>query len=104
MMYPKPKLKKQRVKKDPPITPKECYVTQAKTVLHKHHIFGGPDRKHSERYGLYVWLIPEYHNMSDKGVHFDKMFDTELKEFGQREFEKRYSREKFMEVFRRSYL
>jgi hypothetical protein len=104
MLYPKPKDKRTRIKKDLPITPKQCYATGATMRLHKHHIFGGPNRKHSEQYGLYVWLIPEYHNMSSRGVHFDKMIDLELKQFGQREFEKRYSREEFIKIFGRNYL
>ena len=36
---------------------------------HKHHIFGGPNRKLSEEDGLFIYLTPEMHNMSDKGIH-----------------------------------
>ena len=100
----KPQKKKRRVAKDPPIFPKQCYVTGATTGLHKHHIFGGANRKHSERYGLYVWLSPEWHNMSDKGVHFNPALDRELKQIAQREFEQRYSRDKFIKEFGKSYL
>jgi hypothetical protein len=83
---------------------KKCYVTGATTGLHKHHIFGGPNRKLSETYGLYVYLIPEYH-MSNKGVHFNREFDLQLKREWQRKFEQLYgSREDFIRIFGRNYL
>ena len=44
---------------------KECYVCHRQGVLHKHHVFGGSNRKNSERYGMTVWLCPADHNMSD---------------------------------------
>ena len=83
---------------------KECYITGRKDNLHKHHIFGGPNRRLSEKYGLYVWLIPELHNMSDKGVHFNKPFDVLLKRMGQIEFEYTYNHIMFMKIFGRNYL
>lgn len=103
-MFPKPRSKRRRVAKDPPIFPKRCFITGAEVGLHKHHIFGGANRKLSERHGLYVWLTPEWHNMSGHGVHFSPALDRELKQVGQREFERRYSREKFMLLFGRNYL
>lgn len=84
---------------------KECYITGSTADLHKHHIyFGNPNRKHSEKYGCWVWLRSDWHNMAGYGVHFNKPFDFLLKQKCQREFEKRYSHEKFMEVFGRNYL
>lgn len=83
---------------------KECYISGAKIGLHKHHIFGGANRKWSELYGLYVWLRPDWHNMSDYGVHFNKSLDMKLKQYAQAEFEKVYSREEFMRLFGRNYL
>lgn len=102
---PKPKHKKQRrVVKYPPVK-KECYITKATEGLHKHHIFGGPNRKLSEMYGLYVYLIPRLHNMSKKGVHFNKEFDLQLKREGQRKFERLHgSREDFIRIFGKNYL
>jgi hypothetical protein len=86
-------------------TEQECYITQSTLGLHKHHIFGGANRKKSEKYGLYVYLIGRLHNMSDAGVHFDKDFDLALKRHGQRAFEKVHGdRELFMHEFGRNYL
>ena len=40
-----------------------------KAVLEEHHIFGGnPNRKHSEKYGLKVYLCPEHHRTSNEGL------------------------------------
>ena len=47
--------------------------------IHKHHIFGGANRTRSEKEGCWVYLCAPHHNMSDKGVHFDRKFDLELK-------------------------
>jgi len=101
---PKPNYKKQRrAVKCPPVK-KECYITKATEGLHKHHIFGGANRKLSEQYGLYVYLIPRLHNMSDEGVHFNREFDLRLKREGQMKFEETHSREDFRRIFGKNYL
>lgn len=58
---------------------KECYVCKRQGELHCHHVFGGPNRDHSERYGMKVWLCPDHHNMSNNGVHFDRKLDLKIK-------------------------
>lgn len=83
---------------------KKCFVTGREYGLHKHHVYQGFNRKHSEKHGFYVWLAPEYHNMSNKGVHFDKDFDLYLKRLCQAEFEKTHTRDEFMEIIGRSWL
>lgn len=106
-MFPKPKHKKRKSEKVQKIklqNEKKCFITGSTTNLHKHHIYGGAMRKLSERYGLYVWLRADWHNGSDYGVHFNLDLDKRLKETGQCEFEKVYSRDKFMELFGRNYL
>lgn len=100
---PKPKYKKQRAATNRPTVEKKCYITGATTGLHKHHIYGGANRKLSEQYGLYVYLIPKYH-IGDEGVHFNREFDLQLKREAQAKFEQQYSREKFIEVFGKNYL
>lgn len=59
---------------------KTCYVCGTPFNLHKHHIFGGANRKRSERDGCWCYLCASHHNMSDKGVHFNKELDTRLKQ------------------------
>lgn len=69
-----------------------------------HHVFGGPNRKNSEHYGLKVPLCNEHHNMSDWSVHLNREMDLEIKKLAQIAFEDRYTHEKFMEVFGKNYL
>lgn len=83
---------------------KECFMCHRTGDLHSHHIFGGPNRKWSEKYGLKIWLCPEHHNMSDNGVHFNKALDLQIKQIAQREFEDTYTREDFMRIFGKNYL
>jgi hypothetical protein len=83
---------------------KLCIKTNSPTFLHKHHIFGGANRKLSEQYGLWVWLRGDWHNLSDYGVHFNKEFDTELKQIAQRKFEETHTRQEFMSIFGKNYL
>ena len=85
---------------------KRCYVTGSIYNLHEHHIFfGNPNRKRSEQYGLKVYLTAEYHNASNKGVHFNREFDLKLKELGQTAFENYHgTREEFRAIFGKSYL
>lgn len=83
---------------------KECYITGSCSNLHKHHIFGGPNRKNSEKYGLWVYLRADWHNMSDYAVHFDKQLDLELKQTAQKVFEEEQGHDKFMAIFHRNYL
>lgn len=83
---------------------KECYITGREYGLHKHHIYGGANRRISERHGFYIYLIPELHNMSNNGIHFDKKFDLQIKRECQRVYEKTHSRREFIELIGRSYL
>ena len=73
--------------------------------LAKHHVFyGTANRKLSEKYGLTIWLCPKHHNMSDKGIHFNKPLDLQIKQIAQREFEDTYGHDEFLRIFGRNYL
>lgn len=59
---------------------RRCYICGNPFNLHRHHVFYGADRrKTSEREGCWVYLCAFHHNMSNAGVHFDKMADLKLK-------------------------
>ena len=59
---------------------KVCYVCGTTQGLHKHHIFYGTgNRKLSEADGCYCYLCYLHHNGSNKGVHFNRALDLELK-------------------------
>ena len=85
---------------------KECWVCGTTFDLHSHHIFfGNPNRKHSEKRGLKVWLCAKHHNMSNEGVHFNKALDLRLKTMAQEYYETNIgTREQFRSEFGRSYL
>lgn len=85
-------------------TEKKCFMCHSTSVLHKHHIFGAANRKWSEEYGLWIWLCPPHHNMSDHGIHFNKPLDMQLKQIAQREFEDTYGHDEFMKIFGKNYL
>ena len=84
----------------------ELYSTERFAGSHKHHVFGASNRKKSEELGLYVYLTPEMHNMSDYGVHFNKAFDLELKQIAQKTAMATYgwSIDEFIKEFGRNYL
>ena len=83
---------------------KECFITHRKYGLHKHHIYGGPNRRISEENGFYIYLVPRLHNMSDDGIHFNKGFDLYVKRLCQEKFEQTHTREEFMNLIGRNYL
>lgn len=86
-------------------TEKKCYITHSTLELHKHHIFfGTANRKKSEKWGCWVYLTADYHNMLDHGVHFNKELDLQLKQECQRRFEALYGHDMFMMVFCKNYL
>lgn len=83
---------------------KKCYITGSIDNLHKHHVYMGANRQKADKWGCWVWLSADWHNMSNYGVHFNKELDLKLKKEMQEAFEKKYSHEKFMEVFHKNYL
>lgn len=85
---------------------RECWVCGRRDVLHLHHVcFGTANRKHSDDYGYTVWLCPEHHNSSPRGVHFDRELDLTLKTIAQKHFESHHgTREDWIRLMGRSYL
>lgn len=84
---------------------KKCFFCGTTQNLHRHHVFEGTaNRRKSENFGCVVWLCGPHHNLSTEGVHFNKRRDLQLKQYAQREFEKLYGHEKFMEVFHKNYI
>ena len=84
----------------------ECWVCGDTRDLHRHHIYGGACRNLSETHGLWIYLCPKHHNMSNEGIHFDRRLDLFVKEHAQRRWEERYGKthDDFRAIFGRSYL
>lgn len=84
----------------------ECECTPQQRCLEEHHVFNGPNRRNSEKYGLKVYLCYVCHRDNKLGVHG---CNTELRErlqqAGQQAFENKIgSREEFMKIFGKNYL
>ena len=112
-MYPKPEYKKRRRKHKPSILQSKdgtCYLCTrldgyyGRKQLQEHHIFGGPNRIHSEAYGLKVYLCIEHHTCGPAAVHNNAEYMRLLHQDGQRAFERDHTREEFMKIFGRNYL
>lgn len=72
--------------------------------LERHHVLGGPNRKWSEKYGLWVMLCgPTCHRGKD-GAQYNRKVGDSLKRLAQIAFEARHSHAEWMEIFRKNYL
>ena len=81
-----------------------CYICGRYGQTHKHHIFGGPNRSHSEREGLYVYLCPMCHNIGRNSVHMNPGANRWLQKEGQMAFETVHTRKDFMDIFGKNYI
>lgn len=88
--------------------PNPMYSTvRTPTYCHQHEVmFGRGRRKKSINDGLFVFLTPEMHNMSNRGVHFNREFDLQLKQIGQQAWMDYYGKtvEDFIFEYGRNYL
>lgn len=83
----------------------QCFLCGRTGYLEEHHIFfGEKHRRLSEKYGLKVRICPNCHRDSQDGVHSSREKADELRRIGQRAFEEKYGREKFLKVFGKNYL
>lgn len=74
---------------------------------HRHEVFFGTrNRQKSIEDGLVVFLTPELHNMSDKGVHFNKNFRECMQREAQKQWMKHYNKteEDFIKRYGKNYL
>lgn len=98
---------------------RECYIRRAfanlenycgplsDEGLERHHIMFGyssKDRIYSEHFGLWVYLCPEHHRTGDVAPHQSKGTDNTLRRIAQTAFERKYSHEYWMQIFRKNYL
>lgn len=81
-----------------------CYRCGSYRWIEMHHIFGGANRKNSDKYGLIVPLCHYCHNEPPDGVHFNRENMLKLQAEAQGVFESIESHEKFMDVFGEDYI
>lgn len=81
-----------------------CFFTGYAPV-ERHHIFGGANRKKSEKYGFVVPLRPDLHPNGVFAGKDAKTVDVRLKEMSQTYWEENIgTREEFRQEFGRNYL
>lgn len=86
---------------------RKCFLCGRTGNLDKHHIFGGPFRKKSEKYGLTVDLCHDTcHIFGPDSVHQNRETMLEIKRYGQRKAmqENGWSKEDFIREFGKNYL
>lgn len=84
-----------------------CGKNGSQDRLEKHHIFGGPLRDKSEKYGCYVWLCGnECHRNGRKSAHHCKETATALKQYAQAKVmkEQNWTLNEFRAEFGKNYL
>lgn len=84
-----------------------CFLCHKWGRLEEHHIFGGPNRKKSTKYGLVVYLHgDECHRNGKKAAHRNPETRQMLHEYGQRKWmeETGGTVEDFVREFGRNYL
>lgn len=91
-------------------TDRKCFLcgrNGAGDPLDKHHIFGGPYRSKSEKYGLYVYLCHNRcHIFGKMSVHQNAKTMNQLKRYGQLKAmkENHWSENDFIREFGKNYL
>lgn len=86
---------------------RECFICKTTLNLHRHHIyFGRANRSKSEEWGCWCYLCARHHNMSDEGVHFNKILDTNLKTLCESLWLEHYNKTipDFIRIFGRNYI
>ena len=81
-----------------------CYFTGA-SLVERHHIFGGSNRKNSEKYGFVIPLRPDMHPNGAQAGKNAADIDLKLKQMSQMYFEEHYgTRDDFRRIFGKSVL
>ena len=80
-----------------------CLICGSPHVEIHHCIYGTANRRIADKYGLVIALCREHHT-GPYGVHFDPVLDRDIKMGAQKMFERRYGRDKWMEIVGRNYL
>jgi hypothetical protein len=82
---------------------RQCAECGSCYCIEKHHVFPGPNRKISEKYGMVEDLCPTCHR-GDNGIHFNKAMMLRYKQKHQRAYEETHSREDWIKLIGRNYL
>lgn len=89
---------------------RECFlcgrVESSCCFMESHHLFGGANRKKSDRLGLVVALCHNCHNEPPYGAHHNKDTMLKLHQYGQRKAmeENGWTTEDFIREFGKNYI
>lgn len=85
---------------------RECFLCGRTDFLERHHLFGGANRKKSDRLGLVVDLCHDCHNEPPYGAHHNKDTMLGLHRYGQVKAmeEQGWTEEEFIREFGKNYL
>lgn len=83
-----------------------CYITGRGDSLEEHHVYGGANRRLSEKYGLKIYLTTELHRDAQKGIHCNRELDLRIKAEVQEKAMEHYGWdiEDFRYIFGKSYV
>ena len=76
---------------------------QIRNNLEEHHVFMGPLKKLSERYGIKVYLCHDHHTGGKEAVHVNYEVCRLLQAEGQTVFEREYPNKDFRKIFGKNY-
>lgn len=114
LMFPKPKHKRKKKKHKKNILKTEkhtCYLCSnlyndwSYKYTEEHHIlFGSGQRQNAEAEGIKVYLCCKHHREGPEAVHNNKEMEELLCRTAQREYEKKHTREEWMQISKKNYL
>lgn len=83
-----------------------CFLCGGHNWLEEHHVFGGANRKNSEKYGLKVHLCHWCHNEPPNGVHHNSENRQTLQSMVQEKAMQHYgwTEDDFRHIFGKNYL
>ena len=83
----------------------EHCVVCGREAINIHHIFcGTAKRKLSDDDGYIIPLCHKHHNGSNEAIHFNRELEKEWRQIAQEHFERKNSRQAFIQRYGRSYL
>lgn len=85
---------------------RRCFICGSCRNLELHHVFGGANRKRSDKDGLTVYLCHYCHNEPPNGVHHNKAINDQLKMITQKRWQAAYNKTKddFIKSYGKNYL
>lgn len=81
-----------------------CIICGKPYAMTHEVFFGNPNARLSQEHGMVVRLCHTHHQDHKEGVHHNRLFDLSLKQQFQSKFEEEHGHDKFVSIFKRSWL